>query len=327
MGRGVVGLVGLAVGGVLSWVALRTITWSDVLQAAGTLDWRVLVLALGTVFFAGLMEALRWKLLLHKEPVSTVRLFLVKHAGQGLNNFSPIRLVAEAAQTAMLRYGNGISTPKVVSSLVMARLFDLLVTVNLVGAGLVVLPQLAGLRPFVLPLWAMTSAALIALVVLGGRMHRMPGVRRFVALEAMLRTIGSVGARPGVMLACILLTAASWMSIGAAAWMVAGAAGIGLPFWLMAIVIVAVTLFSATTPAPPGAVGVYEFAVISTLTLFAVEPSVALTFALVVHGILFLPAMLIGIPVLALERKTLKGILTRRRKPSTLAALTSEATT
>ncbi len=321
------GLVGLAVGGVLGWVALRTITWSDVLQAAGTLDWRVLFLALGTVFFAGLMEALRWKLLLHKEPVSTVRLFLVKHAGQGLNNFSPVRLVAEAAQTAMLRYGNGISTPKVVCSLLMARLFDLLVTVNLMGAGLVVLPQLAGFRPFVLPLWAMTSAALIALVVLGGRMHRMPGVRRFGALEAMLRTIGSVGARPRVMLACILLTAASWMSIGAAAWLVAGAAGIELPFWLMAIVIVAVTLFSATTPAPPGAVGVYEFAVISTLTLFAVEPSVALTFALVVHGILFLPAMLIGIPVLALERKTLKGILTWRRKTSAPVALTSEVAT
>ena len=36
--------------------------------------------------------------------------------------------------------------------------------------------------------------------------------------------------------------------------------------------------------------------------LFAVDPSIALTFALVMHGVLFVPPLLIAMPVLAGER-------------------------
>ena len=303
------GLVGIGAGGGLAWVALRSVVWGKVLQGFTDLDPRILVLALGAVLFAGLLEAYRWKLLLPRERVSTARLFLVKNTGNGLNNISPIRVLAEVAQTTMLRYGNGIGVDKVVSSLVVSRLFDLLVTVNLVGAGLIVLPQLAGLKPMVLPLWGLVSAALLAFLVLGRWMHRIPLVHRFSALEGVLRSMAAVAGNPGVMLRCAVLTATAWMSIGVAAWLVARTAGIDLPFWLMAIVIVAVTLFSGVVPAPPGAIGVYEFGIISTLGLFAVDPAVALTFALVIHGILFLPATLIGIVVLAGERRTMERTL------------------
>ena len=45
-----------------------------------------------------------------------------------------------------------------------------------------------------------------------------------------------------------------------------------------------------------------EFGAVSTLGLFAVDPSIALTFALVMHGVLFVPPLLIAMPVLAGER-------------------------
>lgn len=123
------------------------------------------------------------------------------------------------------------------------------------------------------------------------------------------RTLGSVAVRRRVVLACVILTAMAWLSIGSAAWLVASAAGIDLPFWLMSVVIVAVTLFSGVVPSPPGAIGVYEFGAVSTLGLFAVDPSAALTFAVVIHAVLFLPPVIIGISVLARERETLRRVV------------------
>ena len=293
----------------LGWLTLRGIAWEDVLAAVKVLDWRLLVLALTAVMFAGFLQAYRWKLLLAKEPVSIARLFMVREMGQGLNNVSPVRILSEFAQTAMLTHGNGIKASSVVSSILITRLFDLLVTVNLVGAGLIVLPQLSGFRPVVAPLWGMAVVAMVAFLLVGHRVHRLPIVRRVRPLEETLRSISAVRTRLGALGMGVAVTALSWMSIGTAAWLVAQAAGIELPFWLMSIVIVGVSLFGSAIPAPPGMVGVYEFVAVSTLGLFAVDPTAALTFALVIHGVIFLPPIIIGIPALIFERRTIGGVM------------------
>ena len=137
--------------------------------------------------------------------------------------------------------------------------------------------------------------------------------------------------RRKAILACALLTGGAWMSIGAAAWVVAHAAGIDLPFWLMSVVVVAVGLFSNTIPAPPGAVGVYEATTVFALGLFAVDPTVALTFAVVTHGLLFLPPVAIGVLGMVGERTTIKGAfaeisagISRRMKPARQAVSVQE---
>lgn len=309
MKRRIWALAALGVGGGLAWLAVQGMPWHEVLSAMAGLDSRMLVLAVGAMLFAGFLEALRWKILLPRERVSMRRLFLVRNAGKGLNNLSPVRVLAEVAQTGMLRFGDGIGAEKVISSLVLSRLFDLLVTVTLVGVGLIVLPQLASLKPVVLPLWGATFGALIGVAVLSRRINRMPRMRRLQPLQAVVESMSAVGTGHKTMLGCLLLTATAWMSIGTAAWLVARTAGIDLPFWLMAIVIVAVTIFASATPAPPGAVGVYEFGAISVLGLFAVDPAAALTFALVTHGMLFFIPVVIGIPVLTAERHTIRRVL------------------
>lgn len=306
-------ILGLCAGGVLGWIVLRTAMWSNVLEVMGRLDWHLLVMALGAVLLAGLIEAYRWKLLLPKERVSTGSLFIVKHLGQGLNNVSPVRVVAEVVQTAMLRYGHNVRAEKVVSSLLVARLFDLIVTMSLVGVGLIVLPQLGGVRPMVLPVWAIVGVAIVAMLALGKYMQRVRLIGRLDALAAVVRSMGTLSYKRRKMLGCTVLTVAAWMSIGVTAWLVARAVGIDLPFWLMSIVIVAVSLFSSTTPAPPGAVGVYEAGAIFALGLFSIDPSIALTFALVTHGLLFLPSIAIGIVGVVTERQAMKHVWTMLR--------------
>ena len=269
----------------------------------------VISLAVGAVLFAVLMQALRWKLMLPGEPVSIVRLFLVKNAGNGISNLSPIGFAGDLAQAAILRYGNGVAADKLVSSLIMGRLFDLVVTVTFAGGGLILLPQLAGFRALVLPLWGATLAALVAFVILGPKLTRLSTVRRFSLVESALRSMGTLAMRRRAILGCLLITGTAWMSIGVAAWLAARAVGIDLPLWLIAIVVVTVDLFSSALPRPPGAVGVYEFAAVSMLGLFTVDPASALTFAIIVHVVLFVPSIVIAMPVLAAEGKTIRGAL------------------
>ena len=302
-------LVGIGAGAAMGWMSLRGTDWTQVSRSLAGMEWYLVVLALGAVLLAGGIDAVRWKLLLPNQRVSIVRLYLVKNTGVGVDCISPIRVFAELVQTAMLRYGNGAPVDRVVASVIMSRLFDTLVTFNLLGVGLILLPQLAGLRPVVLPLWGVTSAVLLGLVVFGKHIHKLPLVGRCRALESMLCSLGSITVRYRVMLACGLLTAASWTLIGLAAWLVARAVGVDMPLWLMAVAVVAVDFVLGMMPTPPGGIGVYEFVFLSTLGLFGIAPDAALPFVLVLHGMLVLPPILIGAFVLPSERHTLRQVV------------------
>lgn len=266
------------------------------------LNWPSLVLAVGAVLLAGLLESYRWKLLLPANSVSLTRMFFVKNAGKGINSVSPVRMLGDVTQLAMLSGGDGIKVSKALSTIVLCRFFDLLVTMSLVGVGLVMLPQMAGLRPIIVPLWVLTMLALVVFLVAGTRLHRLPVVHQMAPLRDSATSIGLVSRKPLLLLTCLALTGTAWMSIGTAAWLVALAAGIHLPFWLLSIVIVAVTLFSSALPTPPGAVGAYEFVAISALGLFSVDPQAAMTFALVTHVVLFLPPIIVSLPIVLLDR-------------------------
>lgn len=314
------GLIGFGVGGALGWLALKDTSWASLGRALAELDWRVVPLALGAVIIAGILRAIRFRLLLRDERVTTSRLFLVASAGSAVNNLSPVRVLSEATQTVLLTRGDGVKASRVVSGFLLSRLFDLLVTVNLVGAGLAVLPQLSGFRPIVLPLWGLSGAALLGMVFLGRGVSRLGKVRWLKPLAETLQHVHATQSQRGLLALCISLTAIAWLLIGVAAWLVAQAAGIQMPFWLASIVIVAVSMFSGAVPAPPGVAGVYEFVAVSTLGLFAVDEAAVLSFAVVIHALLFLPHLAIGLPVLALERRALRGApMLRRGAPSAAA--------
>ena len=216
-------------GGTFGWMAVRNASWNEIRDGVLGLDWWILLLALAAVMLAGVLDTLRWRLLLPSERVPLFRLFLVRNVGQGLNNISPVRVMAEVAQTAMLRYRNGVRTEKVVSSLVIGKLLDLIVTLNLVGVGLVFVPQISGLRPVVFPLWIIASASLIGLMFMNKWAHRIPYIRRFRACESVIRSMTEVSLNRRCMIYALAVTSLAWLSIGVAAWLVAGALGIDCP--------------------------------------------------------------------------------------------------
>jgi uncharacterized protein (TIRG00374 family) len=70
--------------------------------------------------------------------------------------------------------------------------------------------------------------------------------------------------------------------------------GIILPIYVSLLVVVIVNI-GILIPSAPGYVGAFEFFCISSLALFSVEQSVALSFSIVLHVVLFLPITAIGI--------------------------------
>ena len=86
---------------------------------------------------------------------------------------------------------------------------------------------------------------------------------------------------------------------------VAQTVGTPLPFWNIMILLVAMKWFISIIPAGPGSLGAFEFSGVYAFGLFAVDPSMVLTFAVFIHAMIFLPYLVIGLPVLARERRTM----------------------
>ena len=293
---------GWALGGALAWLVLGKVTWSDAVDGILLVDWDIAVLAVAAIFYSDYLKSYRWKLLLPGERVSPGRLFLVRNAGSGISSVSPIRVMGEITQIAMLGQRDGIRAAKVTASIVLSGIFDLVVTLNILALGLLLLPPLADYRHLVIGFWATAAGLFVLTPLLVKRLGRFRPLRRSRFVRETLEAFGAVHSQKGVVVASLALTLGGWLFIGIAAWLIAEAMGIGLPFWTITVLIVAVLRGSGFTPAPTGMVGVYEFVTVSTLALFAVDPAIAVSFALVTHAVIYLPRIVLGACVVLVER-------------------------
>jgi glycosyltransferase 2 family protein len=70
-----------------------------------------------------------------------------------------------------------------------------------------------------------------------------------------------------------------------------------------AVLVCIVNVLGMLIPSSPGYIGVFEYLTVLTLGLFAIDPSVALSYALVLHVTVFVP--LVGLGLLAMWRESL----------------------
>ena len=327
---------GIILGLVLGWLVLRGVNWSSMVSAFGRVSWDTLVPAISAVIASLFLQAVRWKLMLPRESVSTTRLFFVRNAGLSLNNLSFAQgggVLGDASELAMLTKSDKIDGSKVVASLFMSRALDFVITSIFILVGFFIVPQLGVFKPVIIPV-LVVMALIIIFVLFARRVGRFPLLNRVRVLKSSLRAFAFLRDRKLIFWLSILLTVLAWMLLGTAAWLVAQAIGIQLPFWMMSIVLVGMTLFSGAIPAAPSAIGTYEFVTVYILGLFAVNKSDALCFALLVHALVMIPPNIMGIPTVSKEWKTFRQIivqagallkhrLSRRRAPVTLPASVS----
>lgn len=253
-----------------------------------------------------LLRAYRWRILFDDPAtVSVGDSFAAISIGLMFGNVLPSR-VGEVPRVFALRRTTGLSAFEIGATVVVERLLDTFV-LALFGAALWPLfpddPWIRVLGFFcvgvIVVLLALLAAAAVwrdhlpALVL--GVLRRLPWVSEERARYAAraLAAGSAILLRPRRLIEALLLTVVVWALGVAAIWLLFPAFGLdvgGSAPWLILVA----NAFAITLPSGPAGVGVFEASIQAALIAYGVSASTALSYAVVLHAINFLPIILIG---------------------------------
>jgi glycosyltransferase 2 family protein len=321
--RAILLLAGLAASVVLTYLALRDIDFGAFLDALADGDpvWFAASFAVFVAAYA--VRVARWRVLFEvgeRPPVrALVRALLV---GDFLTSLLPVLRLGELARVVVLHREAGTPRSVGLGTVVTERVQDSVALLLLLFVAVPFAPAVTWLRGATLLLAAISTGLLVTLVVLrryGSRplsfllrpLARLPGFSRArteLAAAGILR--GLSGLRNlRVAFESFTLTVLSWL--GVALSYTLALRGVGLELGLDAGILVAfATTFSLLLPALPASVGIFEAAALLALEPYGVDAAQALSGAVVIHVLTFVPFLILG--PLALRGHT---AIVRRREP------------
>ena len=304
--------VGGAVTLVFTYLAVRNAQLGEVRDALRASEMVWLVPAFVTLAVAVLLRGVRWWSLYapsSRPPLgATMRALLV---GYFFNNVLPLRAGEAARIVALNRYA-GTSRVESVATSVLERVYDVLALLLLLFVLQPWLPDVGWLEAAavfgaVVALGA--GAAILVLARFGARpvhfvlrpLHRLPrlGAERIEAGAANLAQ-GLAGLRhASIALPAAFWTVLSWIVVGISAWFVLLGFDLGVSLSAVAGVFVVITInLTLVLPSSPAAVGVFEWATVLALGAYGVGESDALSYALVLHALNFVPFIVAGLVLL-----------------------------
>jgi glycosyltransferase 2 family protein len=305
--RAVLLLAGVAVSVVLTYLALRDIDFEAFLDALAEGDPAWFAASFAVLVAAYAVRVARWWVLFdvgERPPVrALVRALLV---GDFLTSLLPVLRLGELARVVVLH--REARTPRSVGlgTVVTERVQDTIALLLLLFVAVPFAPAVTWLRAAALFFAVLLAGLLIALVVFwrfGSRplgfllrpLSRLPGFSRArteLAAEGILRGLSGLR-NVRVALAAFTLTVLSWLTVAFAYTF--ALRGVGLELGLDAGILVAVaTTFSLLLPALPASVGIFEAAVIVALEPYGVDEAQALSGAVVIHVLTFVPFLILG---------------------------------
>jgi uncharacterized protein (TIRG00374 family) len=299
--------IGIAISLICLALALRGIDLEGLALALRSVRWTYLLLAFGFMYGAGWLRALRWRALFYPETeLSLSTLFSIINIGYLFINVLPVR-AGEVIRAFLAGELLGTGAPRAFSTVILEKVLDVLTMALL----------LLGLAPFVpLPQWAMRAgllagagAAVLTVVMVVVALNRERGVRlgewlgrwlperfrgKFVAAWASLIDGFTVLKTPGQLARVILLSVVVWAVSAMVGYSVL--VGFALPAPpVAALLVLCTTALGMVIPSSPGYIGVYEYIVVLALSLFGVDREVALSYALVLHGLIYVGQSLLGV--------------------------------
>jgi uncharacterized protein (TIRG00374 family) len=310
----------LILGLVVSLVALAlAFRGADLGAIAGALrKANYFVLAVGIVFYIlGLFfRAISWRVILGGR-VRYWRVFEALNEGYLLNNLLPFRL-GEFGRAYLVSQRNNLPALEALSSIVVERVIDLLMVMVLLVSFLPLIIGFDWARGTVVSSVVLGVTAILILIGIARNQEWVAGLVGAILRRLHLRWLDADTwqARAASFLAGLsalrdprrALQAAFWSAV---AW---GAAGVGGWFMLMAFLPSATLTMSFVTlmligiggavPSAPGSAGVFEYVAVQALQIFHVDQNLALSFALTLHAINFLSAVIFGGLALAREGET-----------------------
>lgn len=275
-------------------------------EALETANYIYLPLGVMLSLLTNIIRSYRWKYVLNPiQKISILSVFSVVSIGYMANNILPARL-GEFVRAYIIGKKEGISKSTTLATIVVERIFD--------GLTLLFFLTLISLF-FPLPLWIkrvgfaatvfFLSLSVFLLILMFKKTIGIRLVERGVSLfssyiaqrasrlmDSFLSGLVIINHKKDILMA-FLFSVIAWLAEATAYYVIGLSFGIDLPLYVPVLTVVIVNL-GIMIPSAPGYVGTFEFFCISVLAIFSVEKSIALSFAIVLHAVLFIPITIVG---------------------------------
>ena len=309
----------------LGWV-LHGLDWSVVGESLWAFDWVTVVPIVALYFVTQLLRAQRFRILLpvhlgFRDSLAVLSVgYLALHV-------IPLRM-GELVRPYLARERYGIPFGDSLAVVVIERLLDVLLLLAMLGAvaffvdlpasivvqGIDVLAvgqRLAG------GIVAAGVVGIVVVVAVGEPVLRLTDRLPMGAMARRFRdAIRGLGSRPAVGAQAFVLTVLTWLiTIVAVYVQLAGFPGLEAR-WDIALTTWAATLAGMAAIPTPGFFGGFEASCAAALQLFEIEPSVARTFAILLHLIQFGFTIVTGLIFVAWEGLSLREIVAKSQQAS-----------
>ena len=309
------GALGVVVSAVFLYFAFRQVDWADAIQKARLANYWLLAASAITATCMFPLRAIRWRTILDpiapKLPLGP--LWRSVAIGQMTTNVVPLRAGELARAYALTRQIPSVSFATSLASVAVDRVFDGIVTMLLLAAGVVLahFPASTSIGRYSLNHAAGLVVAGSIVLLLGFyalvffpetliRLFELVARRVSSTVERrgseMLRRFSeglSVLKTPGHFAAVTWWTLLHWLLQPVAFWMALVAVNIHVPF-AATLVLQGIIVIAVAFPQAPGFFGAFELGASVALGLYGVSNSDAVTYALLFHVASFIPITLIG---------------------------------
>jgi uncharacterized protein (TIRG00374 family) len=308
---------GLAISVFFGWLAVRGVHLGRAWAALRASNPWWLVPALGLVALTVLARAERWRVLFAPERRPGYRPILYATLiGYLFNNILPARAGEAARVVALNQRSRRTSRAEAVATIVVERVFDVASLLVLLFVLAPWYPHVGWFRTaaiFAIALGIVVIGAVVALALFGeralhvllapfGRLPLLPRARLTAAAENLTHGLAALRRRR-VATAGFAWTIVSWLVLAGSSWCVLRSFHLGLSPVAGLVTVIAWNL-AAILPSSPAGLGVFEAAVVAALGAYDVSRSSALTVALVLHALNFVPFIVVGALALSAPRPT-----------------------
>jgi len=279
------------------WLAARQVAWPDVVSVFQYSDWKLIISGLFLMVVTWGVFAIRWRILLGSvAPVRWSDTFSYIMIGYLGNVMFPLRL-GDVGRIALIsrKYRNNVGFTS--ATVVVEKLLDVLIVVIFSGFLMFVTPIPEIIQRGVQAAAVVTIGLFAALILLARSQAVLTTLTSLLSdylprsvLELVFGILGKfaqglqVTKSPSQMFKVSFLSLLSWCIACLSMLCFIRAFSLAVP-WHAAALVLVVTNLGGAIPSSPGAIGVYEFLTVLSLSVWSLDRSIALGFAAFAHSV------------------------------------------
>jgi uncharacterized protein (TIRG00374 family) len=293
-----------------AYLAFRHLDWGEAEIVLASTNLYILVLGLISLCLGYMVRVFRWWHMLR--PLNT-DLPALKCAGPFLASFAVNAVIPFRAGDVLRTFGFqeqlGVRPSRVLGSMVIERLLDLLVLLVFLVVGLWVAPTTQVPRALLLTIWAgggLAATALLALIFFPRRLKRLTDWVLRLSFLASYSWTGAVKRwsdefwesvlvlqRPILTLRLVALSVGAWALEGGAFWATAVSLSLNVS-WKAALLALASGTLATLLPSTPGYAGTFDYFTMLAMKLHGVTQGTAAVYTLLIHLLLWAPVTAVG---------------------------------